>query len=215
VVTKERNPDVDREMAKAAIDSNLATMRQSKDADRHAEMINRMQQLRQRAEAKSFKAHLLADMFLVTNIVTVIAYLITKQAAPRIISWFSDRDSITSAYDKIANDLFAINYSAICQQRGVSYRGVQIGLGNPLPDPQSPNQSWYDAIVRIPDYLAGTLAAFNYRDGTFEGGKQKVPDIITEVLCDAPAISMIVLERDGDRLLPSMMHLSTKPSLPP
>jgi hypothetical protein len=91
ILTKERNPDVDREMVKAAIDGNLAIMRAWKDADRHKEYIARMRRLRQSAEAKSFKAQLYGDIFLVTNIVTVIAYLLTKWTSPRIVSWFSDR----------------------------------------------------------------------------------------------------------------------------
>jgi hypothetical protein len=57
-----------QEMAKVAIDGNLAMMSAWKDADRHAEYIARMKKLRQRAESKSFDAHLLADIFLVTNI---------------------------------------------------------------------------------------------------------------------------------------------------
>jgi hypothetical protein len=208
IVTKERNPNVDRDVAKAAIDRNLEIMLRWEDADKHDHYIKRMQRLRQHAQAKAFKAHLFADMFLVTNIVTVIGYLITKLASPRIIGWFFDRDSITSAYGGVAKDLFAINHSAICQQRGVPYQGVQLGLGNPLPDPQSPNQSWYDPIVRIPDFLAGTLAAFNYRTRTFEGGKQKIPDLLTKVFSDAPNIAIIIFEKIDDRIMPFTMTMA-------
>jgi hypothetical protein len=211
VVTKERNPDVDREMAKAVIDGNLAIMMAWKDADRHGEYIVRMRKLRQSAEAKRFNAHLLADIFLVTNVVTVIAYLLTRWTSPRIIGWFSDRDDMITAYDKIANDLFAINHSAICQQRGVEFRGVQFRVGDPRPDPRFPKQSWYDALVRIPDYLAGTLATFIYREGTFVGGQQKASDMITKVLRDASNLSIMALERNGDRIMPVYVNITEKP----
>lgn len=214
VVTKERNPDVDREMVKAAIDGNIAIMMAWKDADRHCDSIVRMRKLRQRAEAKAFKARLLADIFLVTNVVTVITYLLTKWTSPRIVGWFSDRDAIITAWDKIANDLFVINHSAICQQRGVEFRGVELRVGDPRPDPRFAKQSWYDALVRIPDYLAGTLAAFIYREGTFVGGQQKVPDMITKVLRDASNLSIIALERNGDQLMPMYVNITKKTDAP-
>ncbi|MBV8735699.1 MAG: hypothetical protein JO007_00265 [Alphaproteobacteria bacterium] len=208
IVTKERNPNVNRELAKLAIDGNLAIMRQWQDSEKHTDLIKRMQRLRRRADSQSFKAYLFADMFLVMNIVTVISYLITKFMTPRIIGWFSDRDSIISAYDKIANDLYLINYSAICQQRRVHHRDVQISFGNPLPDHRSPKQSWYDALIRIPDYLAGTLAPFTYREGTFVGGQEKVLDMITKVLRDAPNLLIMALERNGDRIMPVYVSIT-------
>jgi hypothetical protein len=214
VVTKDRNPDVDREMAKGVIDGNLAIMTAWKDADHHSEYITRMRKLRQSSEAKRFNALLLADIFLVINVVTVIAYLLTKWTSPRILGWFSDRDDMITAFDKIANDLFAINHSTICQQRGVEFRGVQLRVGDPHPDPRFPKKSWYDALVRIPDYLAGTLATFIYRGGTFVGGQQKVPDIITKVLRDASNLSIIALERNSDRLMPMYMKITGKSDAP-
>jgi hypothetical protein len=214
IITKERNPDIDRDMAKATIDGNIAIMMGWKDADRQRECIARMRKLRQSAEAKAFNAHLLADMFTVTNIVTVIAYLLTKWASPRIVGWYSDRDKITTAYGKIANDLFVINYSAICQQRGVEFRGVELCVGDPRPDPQFPKRSWYDALIRIPDYLAGILATFIYQEGTSVGGGQKVLDMITKVLRNASNLSIIALERDGDRLMPVYVNITEKTDAP-
>jgi hypothetical protein len=49
VVTKERNPDVDLEMAKAAIDGNLAIMHRWQNAAQRSDLIRRMQRLRQEA----------------------------------------------------------------------------------------------------------------------------------------------------------------------
>jgi len=144
----------------------------------------------------------------------VIAYLITKWAGPRIIGWFSDRDDVSTSYDKIANDLFAINHSAICQQRGVPCWSVQLRVGDPRPDSRNRKQSWYDALIRIPDYLAGTLATFIYRDGTFVGGKQKVPDMITKVFRNASNILIIALERNEDRILPVFVNITEKADAP-
>jgi hypothetical protein len=78
---------------------------------------------------------------LVTTIAVVLAYLLTKFTRPRAIAWFSDRDSISSAFGKVAYDLFLINHAGICQQNHVPYDSVRIGLGDPRPDPIRANLS--------------------------------------------------------------------------
>jgi hypothetical protein len=155
-----------------------------KDADHQQEYIGRMRRLQRRATANNFKPHLMRDIFLVTGIAAVLAYLLTKWTSPRTVGWFSDRDNIIAAYDKVAADLFMINHGSICQHRGVEFRGVQLRYGDPRPDPRFPKRSWYDAIVRVPDYLAGTLAAYNYRENTTSGGL-KVSETIRKVLPSA------------------------------
>jgi hypothetical protein len=170
VVTKERKLNADPESAKAAIDGYITKLTAAKDAAIHGELITRMRNLRRRAEAKTFNVRLLADIFLVTDVVTVIAYLLTKWASPRIVSWFSDRDNMTTAWGKIANDLFEINYSAICQQRGVAFRRVGLGLGNPVPDPSLPTRR-FGPYSRLPRRNSGSvyLPGRHLRGKTAEG----------------------------------------------
>jgi hypothetical protein len=180
--------------ARQNIDDSIVIMQGWKDADTHLDLIRRMGRLRQSAKSKAFNTKLLSDIMIVSTIAAVLAYYLTKLTQPRIISWFSDRDDIISAYSKVAHDLFAINHSAMCREQGVPYSNVKIGLGDPRPDPRAPSRSWYDALVRVPDFLAGTLAAFNYVDRTFEGGKQKIPDLLTKVFCEAENIAILVLD---------------------
>jgi hypothetical protein len=212
ILPKERHTGNDRELVKAAIDKLLAGMCAWKDADRHQEYIARVRGLARSATANNFKAALMRDIFLVTTAAAVIAYLLTKLTSPRLVGWFSDRDDIIAAYDRIAADLFIINYGSICQHRGVNFENVQLRNGNPLPDPQVTKQSWYDAIVRIPDYLAGTLAAYNYGDNT-TSGKQKVFETICEVLPNALNLIIVAFERHGYLMVPGYVEI--KPIIPP
>ena len=208
---KERHTGNHRELVKTAIDTLLAGMCAWKDADRHQEYIARMRGLARSATANNFKAMLMRDIFLVTAAAAVIAYLLTNWTSPRLVGWFSDRDDIITAYDRIAADLFMINYGSICQHRAVEFQNVQLRNGNPLPDPRFPKHSWYDAIVRIPDYLAGTLAAYNYRDNT-TSGKQKVFEMICEVLPNALNLIIVAFERHGNLIVPGYVEI--KPIIP-
>lgn len=211
ILPKERHTGNHRGLVKNAIDTLLAEMCRWEDADRHQEYIARMRRLASSATANNFKSTLMRDIFFVTAAAAVIAYLLTKWTSPRLIGWFSDRDALISAYERIAADLFMINYGSICQHRGVQFQDVQLRNGNPLPDPRLPRQSWYDAIVRVPDYLAGTLAAYNYRDNTTSGTK-KVFEMISEVLPNALNLVIIAFKLDGHLVVPGYVEI--RPIIP-
>jgi hypothetical protein len=208
VLTKNRYSGNAREIVRSAIRQLLDGMRAWKDADQQKVFISRMQKLERSAAANNFNSRLMRDIFLVTSIASVIAYLLTKWKAPRTVGWFSDRDSLISAYGQIAHDLFVINHGSICQHRGVEFRDVQLRYGNPLPDPQFPKQSWYDAIIRIPDYLAGTLAAYNYRENTTSG--QKASDMVRGVFANAVNSIVITFERQENLMVPAYLEIKPR-----
>jgi hypothetical protein len=128
-----------------------------------------------------------------------------------MVGWFSDRDSIIAAYDRIASDLIVINYGSICRHRGVEFQSVQLRYGDPRPDPRVPKRSRYDAIVRIQDYLSGALAAYNYRQNTTSGG-QKVSEMVYKVLPNARNLIIVAFERQGDLMVSA--HIEIKPTIP-
>jgi hypothetical protein len=194
--------------ARQAIDATLAIMQNCQDAAAHHDLIRRMRRLRQQAQAKGFNTKLFSDVLLVTMIAVVLAYLLTKFTRPRTIGWFSDRDSISSAFGKVAYDLFAINHAGICQQNHVPYDDVRIGWGDPRPDPLAPKRSWYDPLVRVPDFLAGALAAFNYNYRTNESGREKVTDLITKVFADAPNICVLVVSTEDNLFSFNLMTIT-------
>lgn len=205
----------DVQHARASIDVTLATMERWKNRSSNEAMIKRMRAVRQQANAKGFNIRLFSDVILVSTLVVMISYYITKYSNPRIIGWFSDRDAITSAFGKIANDLFAINHAAICQERGLPFAHIQIGLGDPRIDPNAPKRSWYDAIVRIPDFVAGTLAAFDFNERRVTAatakGVQKIIDIIDRVISQSDNISIMILEIRPDYFGSSTMRLKPPP----
>jgi hypothetical protein len=207
VLAKDRYSGNNRDLVRSAIHQLLEGMRAWKDAEQHAVFITRMQRFERAAAANNANFRLMRDIFIVTSIASIIAYLITKWAAPRIVGWFSDRDRLITAYGQIARDLFLINHGSICQHRGIEFQGVQLRYGDPLPDLKFPKQSWYDAIIRVPDYLAGTLAAYDYRENKTSG--QKASDIVRGVFSNAVNSLVIIFERQEELLQPA--YLEVKP----
>ncbi|MGR8934878.1 MAG: hypothetical protein ACU837_10890, partial [Gammaproteobacteria bacterium] len=66
---------------------------------------------------------------------------------------------IIEAYDNyIANDLFEITHTGLCEAKNVEGLATKLGIGIQETDS---NELWYDPLIRIPDYLAGALSSWN------------------------------------------------------
>lgn len=139
--------------------------------------------IRQKAEAKSFNPELLSNISLVILFASILAMRITLLSSPQSISWFSDRDSIVTAHDQFANALFNIQYYQACHENGVQTRGTKLVIGI------MGMTNWYDAYIRIPDYHAGTLAAFDPESNSV--ASEKHLDLLTKIISSSNNIVII------------------------
>jgi hypothetical protein len=58
--------------------------------------------------------------------------------------------------------MFAVNFSAFCQQRGIDQRFTRIGIGDANASDIGGKDAWYDELIRVPDALAGAIAMWDY-----------------------------------------------------
>jgi hypothetical protein len=79
----------------------------------------------------------------------------------RPIGWFSDRDKLTTWCDGVLWDYAMENVLGIADQLGIRLEATQFPIA--VPDPSTPAKDplWYDELIRIADYFAGSLAAFD------------------------------------------------------
>jgi hypothetical protein len=114
-----------------------------------------------------------------------------------VVGWFPDRDNITTSYERIADHLFAVNFSAFCQRHKIDEYPIKTLIGLPEPDPGKPKQTWYDELVRIPDFLAGPLAGWDYRKNLVTG-RQKYLEILQDAVADNPyLITLLLTDREN------------------
>jgi hypothetical protein len=66
-------------------------------------------------------------------------------------------------------------------------------IGIPNPDPLKPKQTWYDELVRIPDFLAGPLAGWDLMNNLVTG-RQKYLEILQGVVADNPYVTTFILK---------------------
>jgi hypothetical protein len=143
-----------------ALDESLGMMRQN--ANNHL-VINAFERLKERAKANNFKAQLFSTIMIATVMAAFCAIILAQERKIEIVGWFPDRDNITTSYERIAESMFAVNFSAFCQRHNIDERPIKTMIGRPEPDAAHAKQTWYDELVRIPDFLSGPLAGWDYK----------------------------------------------------
>ncbi|MFA1677420.1 hypothetical protein ACDY97_33220 [Rhizobium mongolense] len=97
----------------------------------------------------------------------------------------SDRDAMFDKFDRVTFDLAFLYFQLLRMQTGkVSYY-PEILLG--LPGWDGENQ--YNAFIRIPDYLAGTVADMTLPSMTFT--HEKFQPVFDNVFVNAPNAALI------------------------
>ncbi len=154
--------------------------------DTWATMTATLKERRQAASAKNFNFKLFSDITLASLFAAIIAMFITELSAPGSVFWFSDRDKIITSNNRVADALLSMHFYQACHEYGVRCDSVRLGVGDMSVEP------WYDDLIRVPDFFAGALSAFD-RD-TRNVSTQKHCDLLTKVISDAPNIATIETE---------------------
>jgi hypothetical protein len=154
-------------------------------------------------------------MIIATVLAAFCAIILAQERKIEFVGWFPDRDNITTSYERIADHLFAVDFSAFCQRHNIDGRPIKTMIGIPEPDPAKPKQPWYDELVRIPDFLAGPLAGWNYTKKLVTG-RQKYVEILQGAVADNPYLITLLLidNKNGIRIGRLLCKTSSQPDPP-
>jgi hypothetical protein len=189
---KKYNVAGDIHAIRLSLDETLRMMRNWQDSDTQQKVIKAFERLKERAKANNFKAQLMSTMMIATVLAAFCAIILAQERKIEIVGWFPDRDNITTSYERIAHHLFAVDFSAFCQRHNIDERPIKTAIGLPEPDPAKPKQTWYDELVRIPDFLAGPLAGWDYKKNLVTG-RQKYVEILQAAVADNPYLITLLL----------------------
>lgn len=176
-----------------SIETTINMMQGWEDAELHTEIIRKFTVLRQEAEASNFNYNLLNNMILTAEFAAVVSHLIAKHSHPEIIGWFPDRDNMTSAFGSIIHDMFSINFSTLCQMENIEPSITRLSIGMPGLSTHGKNTMWYDDLVRVPDFIAGTLARWDFRKNYIASEAPKFLQVIERVLANNPNIATVLI----------------------
>jgi hypothetical protein len=207
---KKYNTAGDIRAVRLSLDATLRMMQTWQDAESQQKIIKAFERLRERAKANNFNTQLMSTMMIATVMAAFCSIILAQERKIEIVAWFPDRDNITTAYERIADHMFAANFSAFSQKHNIDQRPIKTGIGLPEPNPIRPKQTWYDELVRIPDFLAGPLAAWNYKEHLVPG-RQKYVDILKGAVADNPYLTTLLLTDTGKGIGISRLLCSKNP----
>lgn len=183
------------EVARTVIDATIASIREwPHHADRDAYLAV-FSGLRQQAQAKRFPVALLNDVVLLAGLASSIAFYIAKHSDPELITWFIDRDKMTTAFRGIVTWAMTANFTSLCGQNRMD-RG-RVTLGNAVEtEAKNGREGWFDDLVRPADYIAGAMARWDLGRNVLLSGSDKFVQMVDSVIGENPHVALAYLHFD-------------------
>lgn len=122
--------------------------------------------------------------------------MVNDAKSPITVRWISDRDAMFDRHDGVAFDLAWLLFQIMRRRKGgvVDLRRPQIAFATPGMD----GRTEYAEFVRLPDFLAGTLADIKLPQMMFT--HRKFPPIFNRVLVDSPNNAIVELLANEERV---------------
>lgn len=176
-----------------ARESVSITVRQLIEKGCSGESLRRLQALKRETSSGSFNVRLLSDLYLLNDLFCFVTLLLAREREIEVVGWLPDRDNMTTWCGGVVFNLGVEHLMGLAE-----YYGITVPPGGPciaLPTPagdnsvteqesersaiESPTREakssgmWFDELVRLPDYVAGILAAWDFKANEIPGEKDK------------------------------------------
>jgi hypothetical protein len=161
-----------------------------------AAVDRRLAQMEQELSRKARPQKLIRQILMSAVFGASALMLIHRGKAPVAIRWISDRDAIFDKYDGLAFDL-AFYLFTLLRSKGDS----PPDFGRPLLTfglPGMDGKASYEELIRLPDFLAGTLADIKLPQMMFT--HRKFPPIFNRVFVDSPNNAVVEVLGGAERI---------------
>lgn len=133
------------------------------------------------------KVKQIIEMTLVAFLGGYVSSIIVNKTKTEIFGWFSDRDSIHEVCNHLSNDLFQNYLHGL--SNGHDFQFV-------VASATSLDLPFYDELLKIPDYIAGTLADYNFK--TNQISKDKFDTVLTNYMAENTINNFVFEIKDVD-----------------
>ena len=176
-----------------ARDAAALTVRQFEEYERGADAIRRAREMLNASRANGFNYELYGDMLLLSLFLPFISLLIAREREPDVVGRFSDRDNMTTWCDGLIWSFALENVHGLAAQRQIRIDKTQFPIA--VPEPNT-GEMWFDHLVRLADYIAGTLAVWDLQTNNVpvKPTSDKFLRIIEDVIADSD--NMVILGLD-------------------
>lgn len=158
----------------------------------------RIRSFQESIKAKSFNWKLMRKIMINSCIASIILYEITELNKPISIIWISDRDGIVEKFDGISLDLAFSNFIYAYMNENNSGQSINLSFLPKIYFLTSKHGTIddYEELVRIPDFIAGTVAELNGMD--YEFRHKKYYSVFYDSIVNARNHSIIAIDDKKD-----------------
>lgn len=132
-----------------------------KGKDRYQATIKQLNKVKQLVNSNSLNLRLLRDIEIVGSLAAYLLTEISVKAKPEKIAWLSDRDSMLTFKKKVIGDFMfdqvSYLYHTLCSNSEIDPSNRLV-----LIKPETSGKLFYDSLIRVPDYMAGTMADYDF-----------------------------------------------------
>ncbi|GGI53230.1 hypothetical protein GCM10011430_04040 [Oxalicibacterium solurbis] len=173
------------------------------DIHYHQSAIKRLRDFERDLGHKGVNAKLARQIHLVAAMVATLCNMLNQAVSAKAIRWISDRDALFERHDAVVSDLAYVYYLtqaiefATPEQRKAQNLGISLAtLGFEIPEKSGKHR--FDELVRLPDYLAGTLADLDSE--TMVVSKKKFDVVLNNVFVNSKNNWLVQLLSTGERI---------------
>lgn len=200
------NPlEISREVARITLD-------RAKEMERGENTLRPLKKMVEEARAKNFNFDLYGDLLLLGFFFPFISLLIARERKPESLEWLSDRDSMTTWGGGYVWNNSTESFVGLGQLLGIDVEDTRVQIG--VPAAQS-GPMWFDEMIRPPDFLAGTMAAWDTIKGTLPEGKKSLvfAQVLQHVIAESSNAVVLRIDIGGDGLQWRRLAIERQPDL--
>lgn len=160
------------------------------------EVLQRLRIFEKDLSRKQLNARLSRQIHLAAGFAATVFYLVTQSTQAGYLRWISDRDKLIEHNDTVVHDLAYLYFVLMSSSQPGLVPSAQSGLLQTLFElPEKTGQHRFDALIRLPDYLAGTLADIG-PDMSYS--KDKFGEMLHGVFVDSSNNCVVELTSTGE-----------------
>lgn len=166
------------------------------------EVLQRLRIFEKDLARKQVNAKLARQIHLASGFAATMFYLVTQSTRAGYLRWISDRDKLIEHNATVVYDLAYLYFILMSVNRPDLVPNTQGNLILDLPKtifelPEKTGRHRYDALIRLPDYLAGTLADIG-PDMSYS--KDKFREMLHAVFVNSPNNCVVQLTSIDERI---------------
>lgn len=128
---------------------------------RTGDSLRRLKALKQESKANRFNVELLSDLYLLSDLFCFVTLALARERNIDVVGWLPDRDKMTTWCEGVVFDVGVQCLIGLSEHFKIPVPEKGPLIAAPTPD-AGKDAMWYDELVRLPDYVAGILSAWNF-----------------------------------------------------